>query len=162
MSARDLQAEVDLIGREHEALALALAGLDEAAELWQADPAVLEVGPQLERLWAHLTVAFAREERAMRDQGYPLIADHLDKHAQFLESLAWVRQDGAADGRTAEDEIAGDEIATARWTVRYVRTWFAHHSATCDRPLIAWLQVRATADRASPDRAQQADGSLRT
>lgn len=83
----------------------------------------------LRKVGAH----FAHEERLMREQAYPQVAQHEEAHQLYLAELAAFAREVAERGITEEFR---------RWSTGRGVEWFTLHVSTNDVPLGAFLAAR--------------------
>jgi hemerythrin-like metal-binding protein len=83
----------------------------------------------LRKVGAH----FAHEERLMREQAYPQLAQHEEAHQLYLADVAAFAREVAERGITKEFR---------RWSAGRGVEWFRLHVSTNDVPLGAFLAAR--------------------
>ena len=92
-----LSVGIDLIDKQHKSIIEKTAHLEDAIRTGQGPAEIVRV---LDFLVGYMEYHFATEEKNMRAFDYPELPAHLEKHAQFNETLANLSDDFREEGAT--------------------------------------------------------------
>jgi len=125
-----LSVGVELIDSQHKSL---IAKINDTATALDEHQGEREVMKTLAFLSDYAEFHFSTEEKHMAATGYPELAEHREKHAEFRETLARMEQEFREEGST---KMLAESIHTLLWN------WLVEHIQTVDQKLGKYLEKK--------------------